>query len=132
MEDNVRSGLSGAYIDTFGDQDVIFAIKSLTTDKQIEVIDAMCSSSLSIGDQMEAGSPADISFWPIHPNLERVWMIKKLSDTFRNESWPESGSSLRSNDGSVCYGHGPNDVLPYGVCTFTMTRFFCFVLSLSS
>lgn len=114
MEDAIRAGTSGAYIDTFGDSDVIAGIKDLTTDQQIEVIKAMCESGLAIGDQMESASPADISFWPIHPNLERIWMIKKLSGTFTNETWPKSGVSLLSSTGDECYGHGADDVLPYG------------------
>lgn len=114
LSEAIEAGTGGAYIDTFGDTSVIEAIKDLTTDEQITVIDSMCSSGLAIGDQLEAASPVDPSFWPIHPNLERVWMIKKLSGTFTNETWPSSGSSLLSSTGEECYGHGADDVLPYG------------------
>jgi len=114
MEEAIRAGTGGAYIDTFGDSDVIEAIKDLSTEDQITVITSMCESGLAIGDQMESASPADISFWPIHPNLERIWMIKKLSGTFSNETWPKSGVSLLSSTGDECYGHGADDVLPYG------------------
>lgn len=98
------------YIDMFGDSSVISAIMSLTQEKQAEVVKSMCDSALAIGDQMESASPLDISFWPIHPNLERIWMVKKLSGTFTSEEWPINGTSL----GSECYGHGPKDVLPFG------------------
>merc|ERR1712070_1219212 len=96
----------------FGDSTVISAIMSLTEEKQADVVEALCSNALSIGDQMESASPSDISFWPIHPNLERIWMIKKLSDTFSDESWPDTGTSLTSESGGDFYGHGAHDILP--------------------
>merc|ERR1712070_73765 len=86
--------------------------EAVEEENQADVIKSMCDSALGIGDQMESASPIDISFWPIHPNLERIWMVKKLSGTFTSEEWPMNGTSLGS--GSDCYGHGPNDVLPFG------------------
>merc|ERR1711998_515789 len=98
------------YLDMFGDDGVISALKELTEDDQAEIIKALCESGMAIGEQMESASPVDVSFWPIHPNLERIWMIKKLSGTFTSEEWPTNGSAISSD----CYGHGPDDVLPYG------------------
>lgn len=109
--DEIQNRDIESYINTFGDSTVISSIKSLVLEDQIEVVTAMCESSLCIGDQMESASPTDISFWPIHPNLERVWMIKKLSGTFTDESWPQNSTS-KSSDGSTCYGHGSEDLLP--------------------
>jgi len=111
-----KKGSFAAYIDTFGDEVVIAAFNTLGNDDQYKALGALCENGLSIGDQMESASPADISFWPIHPNLERIWMIKKLSSTFQNESWPETGTSLATDTtaSGECYGHGPYDLLPYG------------------
>lgn len=109
--DEIQNRDIESYINTFGDTTVISSIKSLPLSDQIEVVDAMCKASLCIGDQMESASPTDISFWPIHPNLERVWMIKKLSGTFTDESWPQNSTS-KISDGSTCYGHGSGDMLP--------------------
>merc|ERR1712070_72877 len=114
IESAVSTNGAHAYIDTFGDSSVINALNDLSSEELTVVLKALCESSLSIGDQMESASPVDVSFWPIHPNLERVWMIKKLSGTFKSEDWPMNDTSLASLDGSDCYGHGPNDVLPYG------------------
>jgi hypothetical protein len=58
---------------------------------QIKFIKLMCEAGTMEGDQLEAGSPFDISFWPIHPTIERLWHFKKLKGFFSDESWPTSG-----------------------------------------
>jgi len=114
LEDSVAKGDLGLYINTFSDDGVKSTLNAMDFETQTAVIEALCTNALSIGDQMESASPSDISFWPIHPNLERIWMIKKLSDTFSDESWPFSGTSLTSSSGENCYGHGAHDLLPLG------------------
>jgi hypothetical protein len=47
-------------------------------DWQVEYLRLMCNSGVMAGDQVEAASPNDISFWPIHPTLERLWQWKKM------------------------------------------------------
>jgi hypothetical protein len=45
---------------------------------QVEYLRLMCNSGVMAGDQVEAASPNDISFWPIHPTIERLWQYKKM------------------------------------------------------
>ena len=51
-------------------------------------IRTLCTTTVEVGDQLESASPNDISFWPIHPTLERLYLWKKLNTVFANESWP--------------------------------------------
>lgn len=61
------------------------------------------------GDQLESASPMDPSFWPIHPTIERLYMLKKLRGYFSDESWPSIGTSSYGED---CTGHDADDVIP--------------------
>lgn len=69
----------------------------------------MCNAGVLIGDHLEASSAFDISFWPIHPTIERLWQWKKLQGMFSDETWPSSGYSIY---GDTCSGHSASDVIP--------------------
>jgi hypothetical protein len=73
---------------------------------QIEVLRKVCSSGILEGENLEAASPIDISFWPIHPTLERIWMYKKILGKFTDERWPAVGTS---SYGDSCTGHRSTD-----------------------
>ena len=53
------------------------------------------------GDHLEAASPADPSFWPIHPNQERLLQLKLMTGGFDDGSWPTDIASVC--DKSNCY-----------------------------
>jgi len=40
------------------------------------------------GDHLESASPADPSFWPIHPTLERLLQVKYMTGSFDTDEWP--------------------------------------------
>jgi hypothetical protein len=78
------------------------------------------------GDHLEAASPADPSFWPIHPTLERLLQAKYMSGGFSDNTWPTDPKADYICDkascydfdtgtydywGSCCYGHYENDKL---------------------
>ena len=93
----------------------------------------LCDSGLGTeGGQLEAGSPMDISFWPIHPTVDRLWQFKVLSNTFTSEEWPTTNYywGTYGVTGDIL-GHGPNDALPYDLAPlltqgFTHTEFYEF------
>ena len=60
----------------------------------------MATGGLS-GDHIESASPADPSFWVIHPTLERLLHAKLLSGGFADESW-----AADQIDDFVCSNHG--------------------------
>ena len=71
----------------------------------------LCNANVYVGDQLESGSPADISFWPIHPTIERLWMWKKLRHGFTDEKWVDS--TTNSIFGDSCTGHAQEDMIAY-------------------
>lgn len=77
-----------------------------------------CDSKVLLGEQIEASSPADISFWTIHPTLERLLHYKELVQPITDFSWDASDYVSIWNDlckwGKVfnteCTGHGELDI----------------------
>lgn len=84
-------------------------------------------SQIFTGDHLESASPADPSFWVIHPTIERLFHAKLLSGGFVTDYWPihvnESQSTYvcaknacyNATTGSYdyhtdcCYGHYRDD-----------------------
>ena len=56
------------------------------------------------GDHLEAASPADPSFWPIHPTLERLLQAKFLGGGFSGDAeWPSDPTTDYVCDKASCY-----------------------------
>jgi hypothetical protein len=82
-------------------------------------------SKIYAGDHLESASPADPSFWPIHPTLERVFQAKLMAGGFvDSDTWPtdpvteyvcnkavcyEEDEQAFGNWDTCCYGHYEND-----------------------
>ena len=86
-------------------------------------IDFICGGDGSLifgGDHLESASPADPSFWPIHPTSERLMQAKYMAGGFASDAWPtdalgeyvcnkvscydsDVGDFVLSDD--CCYGH---------------------------
>lgn len=81
-----------------------------------------------VGDHLESASPADPSFWPIHPAQDRLVQARYSNGGFWDYEWPTLGTAtdyvcnhfqcyddetleLKVNDVSCCYGHYENDRL---------------------
>ena len=82
-----------------------------------------CTMSWAPGEQMEAASPADVSFWPIHPTMERLLQYKMIVRPFTDLNWandlsndnlPGDGTTLcEYTDDSQCEGHHGYDVTTF-------------------
>jgi len=105
----------------------------LTNDQYNVFRDFICDgdgAKIFAGDHTESASPADPSFWPIHPTLERLMQAKFLSGGFPDTTWPsdsvndyvcdkaqcyETDSVTKEvtldYDQQCCYGHYENDQL---------------------
>lgn len=60
----------------------------LTQAQREEAINIMlCDAHYYPGDHIEAASPVEASFWPIHPTLERLFQFKEIVAPFRNRDW---------------------------------------------
>jgi hypothetical protein len=117
-----------------------FDLTMVTYEESITVLkDFICStdsglSKMFMGEHYESSSPADPSFWIMHPTLERLAHARFMSGGFADESWAIDGTEdficmnspcyhedTDSTDffTDCCYGHYENDQLYDG---FTGTR----------
>ncbi|EGB07328.1 hypothetical protein AURANDRAFT_65038 [Aureococcus anophagefferens] len=82
------------------------------------VLEVLCTTPWSPGEQVEAASPLDVSFWPIHPTLDRLTQYRRLVKPFDGNA--SDASWLGSSDHSAycstpkpdyeCHGHHPWDL----------------------
>jgi len=80
--------------------------KEFQTEVWKTLLDDLCDVG-TIGDMYQASSPNDVTFWVLHPTLDRLWHWIRLSSNHNNfdDTWNE--------DPSVCYGHNPDDLQPW-------------------
>ena len=73
-----------------------------------EIIDVLCSPGY-IGDMFQATSTNDVTFWILHPTVERLWHLfrsnTKMGWIDFDESWPDADQS--------CDGHFSYDTTPF-------------------
>lgn len=83
-----------------------------------------------VGDQLESSSPADVSFWPIHPTIERLVQYKRLVSPLPWVTWNASGNGVGWDDyckwghefGSGCDGHHEDDLTSFKMTFLTTTN----------
>ena len=57
-----------------------------------------------IGDSLESASPLDISFYPTHPTVERLFHWRRING-FANSDWlDDSARSVSHADVGYCWG----------------------------
>ncbi len=97
-------------------------------------LDFICNGgdggSVYSGDHLESASPADPSFWVIHPTLERLLQAKFMAGGFKSEVWAtderkdyvcdkpmcyDEATGVRDYYETCCYGHYEGDRLLDGV-----------------
>jgi len=72
------------------------------------------------GDHLESASPADPSFWPIHPTTERLLQLKLATGGFEPYDWPTSapaGAEWVCNH-NYCYPTEDSDKGFYQSCCY--------------
>merc|ERR1711964_177181 len=63
-----------------------------------------------MGDMFQATSTNDITFWVLHPSLDRLWHFMRLHDSY-TEGWDAT---------STCVGHNPEDIQPFTPTLFNL------------
>lgn len=91
-------------------------ISKFPKDQTGPLMDYICSTPFSPGEQMEAASPIDPSFWPIHPTMERLLHYKRIVEPFDDARWLNNGDDddttfciYADTVGSECMGHHAED-----------------------
>ena len=100
----------------------------MTSEQRVCLAKTLCSAHVVTGDHIESSSAYDISFWPIHPTLERLFQYKVLSGNFHDMHWSEKSITAAIDAQLECYGHRPDEkvlFLPAGVnpTTTSFTKF---------
>lgn len=69
-----------------------------------QLLKVLCSPG-HIGDMYQASSTNDITFWVLHPTVDRLWHFKRLGNLAHyDETWDPY---------HTCYGHNPTDYQPF-------------------
>ena len=108
-ENFYRTGLS----------DITYAwLDDLQVEDYEAFVTAFCQMSWYPGEQMEAASPADVSFWSIHPTMERLLHYKMLADPFVTKEWKAYGdismtSYCEYSTTTDCKGHHGYDLTAF-------------------
>lgn len=89
---------------------------------QTAFVREVCTMSWFPGEQLESASPIDVSFWPIHPTVERLFQYKLLIAPFNDERWaaPLSYKGKKTRycqyySTSDCEGHHAYDLTAFQV-----------------
>ncbi|CBJ31176.1 putative scytonemin-related tyrosinase [Ectocarpus siliculosus] len=67
----------------------------------------LLSTPMRIGSHYEGTSTNDVTFWVLHPTMDRLWHLNRLEDV-NGEGFDETW-----RDDHFCYGHNPADVQPF-------------------
>lgn len=109
----VNEFLSSEHSSWFGDW-----LQSFPDKFKPDVMKIMCNTPWTAGEHMEAASPADVSFWPVHPTLERLFHYKRLVKDFSDTNWKNPNEHLPTKycvyfESSQCDGHHAEDVTSF-------------------
>jgi hypothetical protein len=81
-----------------------YDVSSMTETNMRGAVAHYCANvTVYVGDHLEAFSPYDISFWPMHPTLERIFHAKMISRTFVDMVWVDNGT-YTTIFGDTCRG----------------------------
>ena len=96
---------------TFGDWS---SSDGLDDARRRAVVEKLCSTPWSPGEQMESASPVDVSFWPIHPTVDRLLQYRRIVRPFNDSSWVTStdlgGAKACQYSRYGCDGHHAFDL----------------------
>lgn len=81
----------------------------------LELMRFMCNdynyTAPSMGESLESSSPADPTFWPIHPTLDRLFHRRMIAG-FAMSNWTDNTSKTSVGNTGICTGHNYLDGLP--------------------
>lgn len=104
-------------ISTYEEENVGGVYESMTDDQQEAYLRLICNATVKYGDHGTASSSGDVSFWTVHPTMERfqqMILIENYHDGVVydfQELWPTEYVSWESYKYPECYGHHIDDHL---------------------
>jgi hypothetical protein len=84
-------------------------------------VDFICGgygSKIFGGDHLESASPADPSFWPIHPTLERILQVKYMAGGFNSDDWPNDPDADYVCNKVTCYDEDSGEFGHWDMCCY--------------
>jgi len=100
------------YIDTQVTSKWVKDLEASARTKVVETV--LCKVPYISGDQLEAGSPSDPSFWPIHPTVDRLLQYRRMVNDFLFPQWSNpTGDTSFCLTGNGCTGHHEDDIAPF-------------------
>jgi len=84
-----------------------YSLPHYTHEESMDIYDGLlklCCAPGKIGDQYDSNSPNDVTFWMLHPTMERIWHYMRMAPVVYNETWDPY---------HTCYGHNPDDLQPF-------------------
>ena len=87
-------------------------LRDLDDEQWDEFYDMYCSTPMAPGEQLESASPSDVSFWPMHPTMERLLIYTRLAWPFEDAAWAGERLCLYGED-TDCRGHNAFDLTSF-------------------
>merc|ERR1719446_155534 len=96
----------------------IINIEDFSHEAIVKIMHMLCNTGTIPGDQLEAASPVDPTFWPIHPTIDRLFQWKKLQSDFGSEAWesPLGANMTKYCQIGGCEGHHVYDNFQWQHC----------------
>jgi hypothetical protein len=109
--DNAGHEISDFYDDDGVPRDTIPGYSTEQTQKMYEDVFHILSQPGHIGSMFQATSTNDITFWVLHPMIDRLWHWKRLGE----EDLMEGTSTFDQtwDPFHTCYGHNPDNLQPF-------------------
>jgi len=88
-----------------------FEVEGYTKNESNEIYSSLYSDLCNlghIGDMFQATSSNDITFWVLHPTMDRLWHHKRMKAEIHqnfDDTWDDTANS--------CYGHHSYDIQPF-------------------
>ena len=91
--------------------DDLFTTDGDGNDISATILRAICNDDERLnplyGESLQSSSPADVSFWPMHPAVDRLFQWKLIRTGFGDKHWGPNGKDKNAS----CHGHSKHDVL---------------------
>lgn len=102
---------------SYNSSNVISWARYMTEEQQLAYIRSICYGAVEYGDHGTAASSADVSFWSVHPTVERFVQLNYFHNAAAgtvfnfSSQWPPTYVSWESFKYPECYGHHFSDKL---------------------